>query len=80
MVAALKHGRNSLGIELDTAYCKMAAARLMDESSSIFGNAHLQIELKSQAAVDEEAAVLKERGPEYSAAAIKKRRKIKPSH
>ena len=80
MVAALKHGRNSLGIELDTAYCKLAAARLMDESSSIFGNAHLQIELKSQAAVDEEAAVLKERGPEYSAAAIKKRRKIKPSH
>jgi site-specific DNA-methyltransferase (adenine-specific) len=46
MVAALKHGRNSIGVELDTDYCKMAASRLMNENTSLFGNAQLQIELK----------------------------------
>ena len=46
MVAALKHGRNSIGIELDGAYCKMAASRLMNENTSLFGNAKLQIELE----------------------------------
>ena len=37
MVAALKHGRNSIGVELDTDYCKMAASRLMNENRSLFG-------------------------------------------
>ena len=46
MVAALKHGRNSIGVELDTSYCKMAASRLINENT-LFGNAQLQIELKS---------------------------------
>ena len=27
MLAALKHGRNSIGVELDTAYCKQADER-----------------------------------------------------
>ena len=35
MVAALKHGRNSVGVELDTAYCKQAASRLMNENTSV---------------------------------------------
>ncbi len=61
MVAALKYGRNSIGIELDTAYSKMAAARLMDESSSIFGNAKLQIELKTPNLRAENAAILNDR-------------------
>ena len=51
MVAALKHGRNSIGVELDTDYCKMAASRLMNENTSLFGNAKLQIEFKPQSAV-----------------------------
>src|SRR6185503_1911594 len=34
MVAALEHGRNSIGVELDTDYCKQAASRLMNENSS----------------------------------------------
>ena len=46
MVAALKHGRNSIGVELDTDYCKQAASRLLNENTSLFGNAQLQIELK----------------------------------
>jgi modification methylase len=52
MVAALKHGRNSIGVELDTGYCKQAASRLMNENTSLFGNAKLQIELKPHAAVE----------------------------
>ena len=52
MVAALKHGRNSIGVELDTDYCKLAASRLMNENTSLFGNSKLQIELKPHTAVE----------------------------
>ncbi len=52
MVAALKRGRISIGAELDTAYCKQAATRLMDENASLFSNAQLRIELKPHAAVE----------------------------
>ena len=61
MVAALKHGRNSIGIELDTGYCKMAASRLMNENSSLFGNAELKIDLKPAVAV--EAAITLQEAP-----------------
>src|SRR5437016_6149332 len=57
MVAALKHGRNSIGVELDTAYCKQAASRLLNENTSLFGNAQLQIELKPHTAVEAVAAL-----------------------
>ena len=71
MVAALKHGRNSIGVELDTDYCKMAASRLMNENTSLFGNAQLQIELKPHPAV-EAVAVLQETSPVYRTRARKK--------
>jgi DNA modification methylase len=71
MVAALEHGRNSIGVELDTDYCKMAAARLMNENSSLFGHAQFQIELKPHAAV-ESAATIAERPAAYRARARKK--------
>ncbi len=67
MVAALKHGRNSIGVELDTAYCKMAASRLMNENTSMFGNAKLQIEFKPQSAVMDAVAILHETGGGYHA-------------
>jgi site-specific DNA-methyltransferase (adenine-specific) len=54
LVAATGHGRNSIGVELDTDYCKMAASRLMNESGSLFGKARFQIELKPYAALDAE--------------------------
>lgn len=57
MVAALKHGRNSIGVELDTDYCKQAAKRLLNEDSSLFSQAKLQIELKPHAAVEEDGAL-----------------------
>jgi site-specific DNA-methyltransferase (adenine-specific) len=71
MVAALKHGRNSIGVELDTDYCKLAASRLMNENTSLFGNAQFQIELKPHAAVDA-VAVLAETAPTYKTRSRKK--------
>jgi len=41
MVGALKAGRNSIGIEIDPAYCKMAAERLRDQNASLFSSAEL---------------------------------------
>jgi site-specific DNA-methyltransferase (adenine-specific) len=79
MVAALKHGRNSIGIELDTAYSKMAAARLLDESCSIFGNAKLQIEIKPPNAPTESVAILNERGVDYKVKNAKKRNSNQPA-
>jgi len=64
MVAALNHGRNSIGVELDTDYCKLAASRLMNENSSLFGKARFQIELKGPKTV-ESLAVLQETAPAY---------------
>lgn len=64
MVAALKNGRNSIGVELDTEYCKMAASRLINENTSLFGNASLQIELRAHNLIDA-SAVLHEPKPEY---------------
>jgi DNA modification methylase len=75
MVAALKHGRNSIGVELDTEYCKMSASRLLNENTSLFGNAQLQIELKPHPAV-EIASVLNESGPGYKATRIGKRQTV----
>jgi site-specific DNA-methyltransferase (adenine-specific) len=50
MIAALKTRRNSVGVEIDTDYCRMAANRLVIENGSLFSNARLQIELRPQAA------------------------------
>ncbi len=71
MVAALEHGRNSIGVEIDTDYCKMAASRLMNENSSLFGQARFQIELMPRAAV-ESASTIAESPPAYRTRAQKK--------
>lgn len=49
MLAAMKTRRNSIGIELDTEYCRMAASRLMNENASLFSHAELQIQLHASA-------------------------------
>ncbi|MEA3360513.1 MAG: site-specific DNA-methyltransferase [Thermodesulfobacteriota bacterium] len=36
MVASLRHGRNSIGIDIDPEYCRMAARFLKKESSNLF--------------------------------------------
>lgn len=42
MLAALKAGRNSIGIEIDPEYCKMAEERLRTENSNMFSTATLE--------------------------------------
>lgn len=44
MVAALKHGRNSVGVEIDPEYCRMAARYLKAESLDLFSSAELRFE------------------------------------
>ncbi len=44
MVAALKSYRNSIGVEIDRDYCRMAARRLRHESGGLFANAELRFE------------------------------------
>ncbi|MBI3621665.1 MAG: site-specific DNA-methyltransferase [Nitrospirae bacterium] len=44
MVAALRHGRNSIGVEIDPEYCEMAARYLKAENSDLFSCAQLQFE------------------------------------
>ncbi len=41
MIAALKAGRNSLGVDIDPEYCRMAAQRLKGEASTLFARAEL---------------------------------------
>ena len=74
IMAALKYGRNSVGVELDTHYCKLAAARLMDENTSLFGKAQLQIELKPKL-VTVAVGMVKENSPAYKARRRKTRSK-----
>jgi len=44
MVAALKYGRNSIGVEIDPEYCRMSARYLKAESQDLFRNAELRFE------------------------------------
>jgi len=42
MIAAMKSGRNSVGVEIDAAYCRMAAKRLLAENQSLFSQARIE--------------------------------------
>jgi site-specific DNA-methyltransferase (adenine-specific) len=44
MVAALRNGRNSIGVEIDPEYCRMAAGYLKAESSDLFSKTELIFE------------------------------------
>jgi site-specific DNA-methyltransferase (adenine-specific) len=44
MVAALQTGRNSIGVEIEPEYCRMAARYLKAENSDLFAPARLQFE------------------------------------
>lgn len=41
MIAAMKYDRNSIGVEIDSEYCRMAAERLKKENQGLFPNACL---------------------------------------
>jgi site-specific DNA-methyltransferase (adenine-specific) len=57
LVAALKHGRNSLGVELDPAYCQQAASRLRDQNTDLFGKAQVRIETEPRTEVESASVV-----------------------
>ena len=63
MLAAMKCGRNSIGIEIDREYCRMAAQRLKSEHSDMF----LKTELAFQEQINTESQgpVLQEERAEY---------------
>jgi len=42
MVASMKTGRNSIGIEFDPEYCKMSEDRLRRENNDMFLSANLE--------------------------------------
>jgi modification methylase len=44
LIAALKHGRNSIGIDIDSEYCRMAAGHLKKEGSNLFYDTELVFE------------------------------------
>lgn len=44
MIAALRYGRNSIGIDIDPDYCRMAAQYLKKESSNLFFNVEMLFE------------------------------------
>lgn len=57
MVAALKNKRNSVGVEIDPEYCRMAASYLKAESMDFFVNTNLIFE---RAEIEAKAFVVKE--------------------
>ncbi|NQT09965.1 MAG: site-specific DNA-methyltransferase [Desulfobacteraceae bacterium] len=44
MIASLRYGRNSIGIDIDPEYCRMAARHLKKESSNLFFDTELRFE------------------------------------
>ncbi len=69
MVAALRAGRNSIGIEIDPEYCRMAARYLKAETADLFTTA----ELRFEKAPTETAALVKEDRALYEVRPAKKR-------
>ena len=61
MVAALRAGRNSIGVEIDAECCRLAAHRLRDETAHLFSRARLLFE-KTQ--MDQQGVVFVREEPE----------------
>ncbi|MBU0678746.1 MAG: site-specific DNA-methyltransferase [Verrucomicrobia bacterium] len=70
MVAALKHGRNSIGIEIDPEYCRMIARYLKAESQDLFSETELKFE---QAVHRKRELVVRENKSLYQVRPAKKR-------
>lgn len=49
MLAAMKCHRNSIGVEIDSDYCEIAATRLKQESQSLFSQSKLQFSSRTEA-------------------------------
>ncbi|MBI5552988.1 MAG: site-specific DNA-methyltransferase [Desulfobacterales bacterium] len=71
MVAALRNGRNSIGVEIDTGYCRMAARQLKAESSDLFST----IKLVFEKTATEMASFVRDVETIYTAPPAKKKRR-----
>ena len=72
MVAALKTGRNSIGVEIEPEYCRMAARYLKAENSELFSTAKLQFE---KATITQKACMVAEDKALYTVHPARKRLK-----
>ncbi len=84
MVAALRHERNSVGVEIDSDYCRMAARYLKAESADLFMDADLQFERvvkkRQQQVVKEDTALYRVRpAPKRLLDALNKDTESKPA-
>jgi DNA modification methylase len=73
MLAAMKTGRSSIGIEIDPAYCRMAAKTLRTESTNLFSSGELMFE-KNKAGY---SLAVKEKKSAYRTNSIKKKKSKK---
>lgn len=63
MLAAMKSGRNSIGIEIDEEYCRITATRLKKEAKDLFSTSTL--EFKKEANTQAQGPVLQEDETQY---------------
>ena len=69
MIAALRKGRNSIGVEIDPEYCRMAAKYLKAENPDLFSSSKLIFEK----ATTERACMVKEDHEFYEVRPAKKK-------
>lgn len=72
MIAAFQTGRNSIGVEIDADYCRMAAHYLKSETSDLFSPAQLTFEKVSA----EQACMVKEDRSLYEVKPSKRKVKL----
>jgi site-specific DNA-methyltransferase (adenine-specific) len=73
MVAAMKSDRNSIGVEIDPAYCRMAARRLQHENQPLV--APVQVKFSKMQYAADRAVVVRESEALYKASVRKPRKK-----
>ncbi len=69
MIAALRAGRNSIGVEIEPEYCRMAARYLQAETPALFSSSKLIFER----ATTERACLVKEDHELYEVRPAKKK-------
>jgi len=74
MLAAMKCGRNSVGIEIDSEYCRMTAKRLLDENQNLFSSS--SFEFANAPAETENGFVLREKPVAYKINRIRRKKLV----
>jgi DNA modification methylase len=74
LLAAMKWGRNSIGIEIDAEYCRMAARRMLDENQSLFATS--SFECIHAPAHEEEGLALREKPVAYRVTTPRRKKSV----